>query len=402
LIVDDNAVNRRVLHEYVRSWGMRNGDFAQGGEALEIMRRARQAGDPYHIALLDYAMPDMDGETLGRAIKADPVLNNTVLLLLTSMGQEGDAPRFRGAGFAGYLVKPVRSSHLLEAIIAAWSTRQKLAAVSEARRCAVSRTAPSADSAARALVVDDNVVNQKAARLILGRLGCHVDVAGNGRGAVERVRTGSYDLVFMDCEMPEMDGYEATRCIRSLEGLGKHLPIIAMTAKALQGERERCLAAGMDDYIAKPVRFEDFQDVLARWKSRETVRPAETSVATATDDPAIDPAVLSRWRALTGENGGDLLGDLFDAYTTDSQRRLDSLKRHALDGDANQVRRAAHALKGASANVGASRVTDLCRELEIRAAAGDLSTIADSIETLSTEVRRAIGELEKHVGAGVG
>jgi CheY-like chemotaxis protein len=274
LIVDDNPVNRRVLHEQVMQWGLRNGSVASAPEALAALRSAQTSGDPYQIAILDYQMPEMNGEMLGRAIKADPTLRETVLVLLTSVSQRMDTQRLTAAGFASILVKPVRALQLMNALATVWGAEvlNKLPVVAKAPPSAGSHTADLAAPLAagqrmraRVLLAEDNIVNQKLAVRMLEKLGCRVDVAADGQEAVEMLAMLPYDLVFMDCEMPELDGYAATREIRCREGTSRHTPIIAMTAHAMAGDREKYLGAGMDDYISKPVQAAKLQEALARW-----------------------------------------------------------------------------------------------------------------------------------------
>ncbi len=267
LIVDDIQTNRFVLREQLNSWGVRNDACGSGVEALRALRMARASSDPYHIAVLDQQMPGMDGVTLARHIKSDAELKDTVLVMLTSWGQAGDANRMKEAGFAAYLTKPVRQTLVLDALTTAWGaqkhakpigliTRHSLAETRKGEAGPapiVERSAVEPAFQARVLVVEDNIVNQKVAVRMLEKLGCRVDVAADGGEALEMIALLPYDIVFMDCQMPGMDGYEATRRIREREGPNCHLPIIAMTANALQGDRERCLASGMDDYIPKPV-----------------------------------------------------------------------------------------------------------------------------------------------------
>jgi PAS domain S-box-containing protein len=290
LIVDDNAVNRRVLHEQITSWRMRNGSVTSGVEALEALTAAYAAGDPYRVAILDHQMPGMDGLTLARAIRSDRRLAEMMLLLLTSSGHRKDARGAAEAGFAAYLTKPVRPSLLLDALAAAWARQAARAtryedaatpATSDGADAAPARPEPVADASSaphewdgsRVLVVEDNRVNQKVASTLLAKLGCRVDLAATGREAVDLSVSHPYVLVFMDCEMPEMDGYEATREIRRREPAGTHLPIVAMTAHALPGDREKCLAAGMDDYITKPMRLPDLEQALAAWVAPRGARP---------------------------------------------------------------------------------------------------------------------------------
>ena len=281
LIVDDNEINRRVLQEQVSSWGMINNSCSTGEEALKALREAHANGTPYQIAILDYRLPDMTGETLGRAIKENPSLQKTPLVMLTSVGRRGDAKRMAEAGFTAYLVKPVSPSQLLDTLSTVWGTwiagmsielitRHTLAESQTAKTTPATKTEKFKH--AHVLVVEDNIVNQKLVTRMLEILDCSVDVAANGLEAVELVKKLTYDLVFMDCQMPEMDGYEATAEIRRYEDTSKHTPIIAMTAHTMQGDREKCLEAGMDDYVPKPIKKQSVSEMIKKWgPGREAV-----------------------------------------------------------------------------------------------------------------------------------
>jgi CheY-like chemotaxis protein len=264
LIVDDSEVNRRVLHEQVLSWGLRDGGCASGEEALRALQAARLEGDPYPIAIVDYQMPGMDGGTLAAIIKNDPATRDTVVVMLTSISQTSSMRN--SARCDAYLVKPVRHLQLLQTITTAWAKRRgTLSAslvpvtVTEGRPMAPLKPVAGAPAnpAIHALVAEDNAVNQRIAVHMLAKLGLRADVAADGREAVQLFEMRPYDLILMDCQMPEMDGYKAAVEIRRREPAGHHTVIIAMTAEAMAGTRENCLAAGMDDYIAKPVRLED-------------------------------------------------------------------------------------------------------------------------------------------------
>jgi len=273
LIVDDNEVNRRVLHEQVIGWGMRNGSFASGEQALEAMRTAQVSGDPYQIVIADYQMPGMDGAMLAAAIRADPAIRDALVVMLTSVGGRNEVNCVAGASVEACLVKPVRHSQLLNTLVSARSKQLDKASTghSKARNLGPFRDAKSsfagmfAGWSIRALVVEDNVVNQKVAVQVLERLGLRVDVAGNGREALELLEMLPYDVVFMDCQMPEMDGYEAAAEFRRREESDRRVAIIAMTAEVMAGSRERCIEAGMDDFIAKPVKPEDLMGALRKW-----------------------------------------------------------------------------------------------------------------------------------------
>jgi CheY-like chemotaxis protein len=227
-------------------------------------------------------MPGMDSESLARAIKADPALRETVLVMLTSIGQPGDARRMAEAGFAAYLVKPVRPSELIDALAAVWGAKTQAMPAGLVTRHTLAesraaKTPPPAETSrhirAYVLVAEDNIVNQKVAAGLLEELGCRVDVVSNGREAVERCELLPYDLVFMDCQMPEMDGYQATAEIRRREASTRHMPIVAVTAHNMEGDREKCLRAGMDDYASKPVNPAKLEEILDRWVMRRWPTP---------------------------------------------------------------------------------------------------------------------------------
>jgi CheY-like chemotaxis protein len=265
--VDDIEVNRRVLHEQITSWGMRNGSYASGAAALEALHEEQESGEPYQFALLDYQMPEMNGAALAAAIKTDPALSDTVVIILTSVGHWSEVRHMQGTGIDGCLVKPVRQSQLLNTLATAWS--RKLRAGFTPRSYSAgsldneSQGGRFAGCSLRVLVAEDNAVNQKVAVRMLERLGLRPDVAANGREAVDLCTMLPYDLIFMDCRMPEMDGYVATGEIRRQGALAR-IPIVAMTAEAMEGCRERCLESGMDDYIAKPIRSEDLAEALRK------------------------------------------------------------------------------------------------------------------------------------------
>jgi CheY-like chemotaxis protein len=272
LSVDDNSTNLFVLHEQLNNWGLRNDSSSSAEDALKLLRAAKSAGDPYQIAILDRQMPIMDGEELARTIKGDAELKNTVLVLLTSIGVRGDGARMKKAGFSAYLIKPARESQLLNALITVWHNQSVSSphlvtrySVADAAAIGFSGEPTQPVFSARVRIVEDNAVNQTVAARLLEKLGCRVDVAANGREAVEMTSLLPYDAIFMDCQMPEMDGFEATREIRKREGSSVHRPIIAMTANAMQGDRKRCLNAGMDDYVSKPMEKADLIEALKRY-----------------------------------------------------------------------------------------------------------------------------------------
>jgi PAS domain S-box-containing protein len=280
LIVDDNEVNRRVLQEQTTSWGMRCANSVSGQEALQAIRAAHAHGDSFEIVITDYHMPEMDGAELAASIRADDNIKDAVIILLTSVGDWREVRDLEGSQVNACLAKPVRQSQLMNTLAAAWS--KKLAAapprgVQTSLAALASKVAGKFTGCPiRVLVAEDNVVNQKVALRMLERLGIRADVAANGQEAVEMLAKLPYDVVFMDCHMPEKNGYEATAEIRRLQDSSQRVKIIAMTAEAVGDSRERCLAAGMDYFIAKPVRLEDLIGVLANAIGKsQTSDPAE-------------------------------------------------------------------------------------------------------------------------------
>jgi signal transduction histidine kinase/CheY-like chemotaxis protein len=262
--VDDNATNRTILEQQLSAWDMQVDSAVDGYMALERLRTAHHQGRPYQIVILDYQMPDMDGLELARAIKSDPTLMAVRLLLLNSVGQRGQDKDRRQAGIAASLTKPIRQSQLYDCLMTVMGT--SAVSPSEPLITRHSLAEVQALEHARVLLAEDNVVNQRVAVRMLEKLGCRVDVVANGREAIDALVHLTYDLLFMDCQMPEMDGYEATAAIRVRETqTGDHIPIIAMTANAMQGDRERCLEAGMDDYVSKPVKSKDLVVILQKW-----------------------------------------------------------------------------------------------------------------------------------------
>jgi PAS domain S-box-containing protein len=315
-IVDDNATNRTVLQHHAAAWGMRYGSAGDGPAALSLLRAAAAEGNPFDLAVVDMHLPGMDGLGLGRAINADPALARTKLVLLTSLGRRGDARLAQSAGFSGYLTKPVRKAQLYECLRLVMGQPTTASVRNETAAPAVPSLVTrhhvaEARSNRRLLVVDDNPVNQKVAVRMLEKMGHRVDVASNGQEALAALARRVYAAVLMDCQMPEMDGFEATRRIREIENgqmfCGKHpscgaetiprvtnddprtrptgrVPIIAMTANATDSDRAQCLAAGMDDFISKPVKREELEHVLSRWLTPSTDRD-RTADARATHNP---------------------------------------------------------------------------------------------------------------------
>ena len=371
LVVDDNATNRLVLQSQLTQWGMRPDCLEHPREVLDLMRAAAAAGDPYAIAVLDMCMPRMDGLELAGLISTDRAVRDTLLIMLSST-LEIDRAELARAGVRDALSKPVRSSELFDRLVNLVAG----AATTGQRRMQPARPGRATSPAGRVLVVEDNTVNQLVARGLVERLGYDVDVVENGAEAVDAVAATRYAAVLMDCHMPVMDGYSATAEIRRREDGTERVPVIAMTAGATSQDRERCLDAGMDDYVSKPVDEVALRDALRRWArspqaSSVAAAGAGTVAPTSADDEALDRERLATLRDLDGTGGQGLLRAMVDAFTTTSPALLATMRR-AVDGDADGdaagdaagLEHAAHELAGSAASIGAVRVAALARWIE--------------------------------------
>ena len=394
LVVDDNATNREVLVAQLGAWGVRPDAAPSGPTALLALARAIDAGDPFAAAILDMQMPGMNGADLARAIKADAALAPTRLVLMTSVGERGDARLMEQIGFAAYLVKPARQSDLFDSLAAvlagapvARPSRQIVTrhAVREMRRGAV-----------RILLAEDNVTNQEVALGILHKLGLRADAVADGAGAVRSLETIPYDLVLMDVQMPEMDGLEATRRIRDPDSAVLHhgVPIIAMTAHAMQGDRERCLEAGMNDYLTKPVSARALAEALERWLPRDEAGAAVRSpigpvaAASAAPEEAEAPVFDRAGMLARLMDDEDLARAVAAGFLDDIPRQIGALGTCLGTGDAPGALRHAHSIKGASANVGGEALRAVAIEMEKAAGAGDLEGVAARLPDLESQFGR--------------
>ncbi|HSL01048.1 MAG TPA: response regulator, partial [Rubrobacteraceae bacterium] len=392
LIVDDNATNRKLLHRLVGSWGMKGGLAECGSQALGMLRDAVRGDEPYELAILDLQMPGMDGVELARRISDDPTISSTRLVLLTSMGLDL-GQKTREAGIYASLPKPVRQSELYytlatvmeaEEVTTSWPRER-----GELGRSA--RYIPSEGESRRpgghVLLAEDNLVNQRVSARMLERLGYQVDIAQNGKEAVKAAESSSYAAILMDVQMPEMDGYEATRKIRRRErASGVHTPIIAMTAHARLSDREDALETGMDDYISKPVKAAVLREVLGRWVGKGAgLAEASTS---APEEPPLDLSVIEVLQSLQVRGEPDVLGELVHMFLEDATKRLETMREGAGEQDAQRLRQEAHALKGSSGNMGATRIARISSELESIGKSEDLSHASRLLDALEEELGR--------------
>ena len=373
LVVDDNATNRRILEETLVHWRMRPTLLAGGKEALVALERAAARGRPFPLALLDANMPEMDGFALAERIRRRRALARTRVLMLTSGPRPGDERRAIALGVSSYLIKPVKQSDLFERILEA------LRAPSAQPRQRVPTSRP-AGRRLRVLVAEDNEVNQRVAVGMLERAGHRALVVANGRQTLAALAREAFDLVLMDVQMPELDGFETTAAIRERErGTPRRVPIVALTAHAMKGDAERCLAAGMDAYLAKPLQAAELVAVLER----------------LAPDTVIDRARLLE------RVGGDTraLAEVARIFLADAPRRLREIK-HAIDtGDARALRAAAHTLKGAVSNFGAGGAVEAAFELQKLGDTAELDEAPAALERLEAELRAVRRELRRLVSA---
>jgi len=380
LIVDDNATNREIVTHQTASWRMRPVAVDGGKAALAALRAAVADKDPFVLALVDMQMPIIDGGELAVLIKKDPALAGLKLILLSSMSMTLGREELIKQGFSGALTKPVRKSSLFDAISDVLSLSPSAGCGGTASgkgKPALVKAAPVAKRSSwanlRILIAEDNVINQKVAMLQLQKLGCKADTVANGREAVEAVSTMPYDLVLMDCQMPEMDGFEATKTIRARQKEGeRRTVIVAMTANALEGDREKCLAAGMDDYISKPVRIENLAAAIGRW------------------NPSVDPAALAGLRELGDESE---IAVLVETFVRDAEAKVEALRAAAVAGDSSAIEKQAHSLKGAAGNLGAVEVAQLAAQLETMGREKEVEGAAAKIEALRAELADAAKQL---------
>jgi CheY-like chemotaxis protein/HPt (histidine-containing phosphotransfer) domain-containing protein len=389
LIVDDNATNRRILTLQSEAWGMTARAAASGAEALEWIRR----GDPFDLAVLDMQMPGMDGVQLASTIRTYRSTDELPCILLTSIGRRPED--LESNIFAACLSKPIKASQLYDTLIGIADTAPRQhAGVVTARPGVDPRMAERLPL--RLLLAEDNVVNQRVARLTLERLGYRADVVGNGIEALDALARRRYDVVLMDVQMPELDGLEATRRICRDWPAPQRPRIIAMTANAIQGDREECLAAGMDDYISKPVRIEELIRALERCAPTER-SDAEPAPAPADESapPVLDRTVLARLQAELGDDEPEIIAELIEMFLADSPQQLASMRAALADGAAEIVQRAAHSLKASSASMGAQRLAAACANVELLARDRQLDEIAASLERLDADYAQAERALQE-------
>ena len=421
LIVDDNASNREILHIRLKSWGARPDEAPNAFIALQKLKTAQKENDPFIICITDMQMPEIDGEALGRIILSDEKLKDTILILLTSIGARGDAKKFEDIGFSAYLTKPVRHLELFEVLTTllslrkSWQqgekkpfynpfilTRHSIRELQKQRK----------QFNANVLLVEDNVVNQKVAVGMLNKLGITPDTANNGKEALEMLSKKDYDIVFMDIQMPEMDGFQTTQIIRDPLSpvLNHNVPIIAMTAHAFEEDRTKCLQVGMDNYIAKPISMESIIDILEKYLPDKTQKDTEQNIiVTAPKEDAKEKAspvstsffqkeTLFDYKSFMKRVMDDknLANTVILSFLEDIPKQIDTLKTSISENRINDAERQAHSIKGASANIGAERLREIASQIEKLCKEGkenDAKKYIPQLESQFEELRTYLKEL---------
>jgi PAS domain S-box-containing protein len=371
LVVDDNETNCKILTYQLTAWQMRVDAMQCSSDAIAILRAAVIEGDRYQLVILDMQMPDLDGEMLGAQIKADPDLKDTKLIMLTSLNQQGGLKRVKNLGFEFYLVKPVKQSRLLDVLMEVVSLDGKR----EATPLPILKDfdhVTKKTSKLRILIAEDSPINQKVALHQLRSFGYDADVAGNGKEVLNLLERIHYDIILMDCQMPEMDGYEATTTIRQLNSEISKIAIVAMTANAMKEDRDRCMACGMDDYLSKPIRKEDLARKLAEWEKKLFSDNAIAISENITTDiratnVSIDPSLpLIDWTYIDSIADGseEFKIELLQTYFESTSENLELLKIAIAENNYHEIATISHSIKGASSNLGVLSIAAIANDLE--------------------------------------
>jgi PAS domain S-box-containing protein len=389
LIVDENATNREVLMTRLQSWGVRPEEAPEGSTALKMLFTAREEGDPFQAAIVDIHILGIDGDDLSKAIKADEKLKNTPLVLMTSLCQRGDTRRMKEMGFSAYLTKPVRELDLFDSLSAVLTD-------SGVTHSPLPTTTHTIHETGRGgvgiLLAEDNITNQQVAMGILRKMGLSTDTVANGAEAVKALETIPYTLVLMDVQMPDMDGLEAARLIRDPRStvLNHKIPIIAMTAHVMQGDREKCMEAGMNDYVSKPLYPKVLMEALEKWlppgEAVQEQKPVEVqdrgpALSKESDAPVFDRAGMMK-RLMNDE---DMARIVAAGYLDDMSKQIKVLRSYLKAGDAASTERQAHTIKGASATVGGEALREVAFNMEKAAKAGDLGSVTTRLQELDVQ-----------------
>lgn len=383
LVVDDNATNRNLLHELLNYWKVKHECVESGELALKSMHQAVAERNPFNIAILDMCMPEMDGVELSELILSDPKLRQTRTMLLTSQGRRGDANKMFKAGFSAYLSKPVDQSELYNSLL------QLVGLTGDQERLITRYTANERKQFdAKVLLVEDNVTNQAVAKGVLDQFGLKTDIANNGKIALDMLNQSQYDLVFMDCQMPVMDGYEASEFIRQDESQSKNksIPIVAMTANAMKGDREKCLASGMNDHIPKPINGKMILNALEEWLPKKVIVNNGLREERRSDDredivkEGENNEEVFDYEGLSHRmmDNHDLVATVIDTFIEDAYSLNLEINDIIKTDDDDALLKMLHRIKGSAANVGGIALSELAKRLEHAGKEGDFDLIRES------------------------
>jgi PAS domain S-box-containing protein len=407
LVVDDSATNCKILTYQLTAWQMRVDAVQSAFDAIAILRDAVAEGDRYQLAILDMQMPDINGEMLGAQIKADPTLQDIKLIMLTSLNQQGGIIRVREMGFEFYLVKPVKQSRLLDILMEVVSTDTSRKALPIPPLIGLDDI-PKKISKLRILIAEDSPINQKVALHQLRNFGYDADVAGNGKEVLDLIKHIHYDIILMDCQMPEMDGYEATKAIRQLDSDKNKIAIVAMTANALKEDRDRCLACGMDDYLSKPIRKDDLAQKLGEWErkinTQNAIAVAVISEEAISADKDIHPSLLEQdlhiseslplidWSYIDDivDGSEEFKAELLETFVDSTSEGLAQLEVAIASKDYHKISQVAHFIKGSASNLGMISIAAIATDLELvghNQQESEMKEILKKMQSLLTQIK---------------
>ena len=393
LVVDDNSTNRRILQEFLKRWEVRSAAVESGEQALEELEAAQQRGLPYQLILTDMHMPKMDGFRLVEEIRQRPGLATMAIMMLTSAAHREDAEKCRVLGIVSYLFKPIRKGELLTAILAVLDLKRPIL-----ERAMPAPPIPSGQTKVlNILLAEDNRVNQVVATRMLERMGHAITVANNGAEALALLAASSFDLLLMDIQMPQMDGLTATKTIRMQEAhTPVHLPIIAMTAHAMKGDRERCLEAGMDGYVSKPINTEELISTISKVLNLPGISPEKTKAQAGPESPYEKPVHLD-FKQMLDLLGGDekLLQEVIEIFIDQAPRHLDTLRQALAQGDAKTLQKTAHSIKGELGYFGISELSQKARELEELGGKNDLEHVSRIFPAFVIELSNVVAAMRQ-------
>ncbi len=387
LIVDDNKIALKVLEEQLKVWECRYESASSGNRALLKLNQALFDNDSFDIVIVDMNMPSMDGFGLGKKIKQNPDLKDTKLIIMTSIGTKGDTKRFEEIGFSAYLSKPVKQSYLFECLTTLASDTT-VDTIKDNKIITKYTLSENRNFKFKILLAEDNDINQMVALATLDKLGYNADSVSNGKQAVQALEKAEYDVVLMDCQMPELDGYQATKQIRNLKSkvINHNVPVIALTAHATKDDRTKCLKVGMDDYMAKPFQPQVLGDILKKWLPKHSSRSQEESLAQSTGKEQVSEKAID-WAGFLDRVMDDeiLAKNIFNTFLTETAKRIEQIHKGIDMGDVMMLEREAHTLKGSSGNVGAVLLQDIAYKIEVAANNEDFIKAASFIPMLEKQ-----------------